>query len=151
MTQHAVTGRRRAETSAAEAYGLRPRDAARRGRRAAARPGPVRQLAEIAGVGQKAGVALAATGLVLTVTLPTAGTDAAAPTAAVDTAQQPQVTASGEAVVAFSRTSVGSHVDPDGRLKQLLSAQSAGGVTAAQAKNTLGAPLDSMVPSSSFG
>ena len=152
MTQHAVTGRRRAETQSTPAYGLRPRDAARRGRRAAARPGPVRQLAEMAGVGQKAGVALAATGLVLTVTLPTAGTEAAAPTAALaDTAQQPQVTAAGDAAVAFDRTAVGSQVDPDGRLKQLLSAQSAGGVTAAEAKHTLGAPLDSMVPSSSFG
>lgn len=152
MTQQAVTGRRRAESPSAPAYGLRPRDAARRGRRAAARPGPVRQLAEMAGVGQKAGVALAATGLVLTVTLPTAGTEAASQTAALpDTAQQPQVTASGDAVVAFDRTAVGSQVDPDGRLKQLLSAQSAGGVTAAQTKNALGAPLDSMVSSSPFG
>ncbi|WP_077490802.1 M23 family metallopeptidase [Sinomonas mesophila] len=151
MTQQAATGRRRAEAPAAQAHGLRPRDAARRGRRAAARPGPVRQLAEIAGVGQKAGVALAATGLVLTVTLPTAGTEAAMSPAVADTAQQPEVTASGEAVVAFSRTSVGSQVDPDGRLKQLLSVQSAGGVSPAQAKHTLGAPLDSMVASSPFG
>ncbi|GAB4100613.1 M23 family metallopeptidase [Sinomonas halotolerans] len=157
MTQQAVSGRRRAETASASESGLRPRDAARRGRRAAARPGAVRQFAEIAsaaGVGQKAGMALAATGLVLTATIPTtAGADAvdAGLATAAETAPQPQVTASGEAVVAFSRTSVGTQIDPDGRLQHLLSVQSAGGLTPAQAKSSLGDPLDSMVASSAFG
>ncbi|MGY3568023.1 hypothetical protein ACVWWH_003766 [Sinomonas sp. RB5] len=97
----------------------------------------MRQLAEIAsvaGVGQKAGVALAATGLVLTVTVPTATQGAAATAASSD---QPQVTAAADAVVPFARASVGSAADPDGRLKQMLGAESAGGITPAQAQHAL--------------
>lgn len=158
MTQSAIKGRRRATAPPAPPStgdaGLRPRGSAQRGRRAAARPGPMRQLAEIAsaaGVGQKAGVALAATGLVLTVTVPTAANQAQQAAPAAETAQQPQVTASADAVVAFSRASVGSAVDPDGQLRQMLQSESAGGITTAQAQHALGAPLDSMVPSSPYG
>lgn len=160
MTQQAVSGRRRAhmQPPAAPVHtATRPRDAARRGRRAAPRPGAMRQLAEIAsvaGVGQKAGVALAATGLVLTVTVPSAasgGVPEATGSPVADTAQQPQVTASQDAVVAFSRASVGTQTDPDGQLKQMLGAASAGGVTPAQAQHSLAAPLDSMTPTSPFG
>jgi murein DD-endopeptidase MepM/ murein hydrolase activator NlpD len=162
LTQLAVRGRRRAESPLSadlDPTGLRPRDPGRRGRRAAERHGPVRQLAEIAsaaGVGQKAGVALAATGLVLTVTVPTATgaieAGAASPASAVsDTAELPQVTAAEDATVAFSRASVGSSVNPDGQLQQMLGAQSAGGITPTEAQHALGAPLDSMVKSSPFG
>ncbi|BCT75022.1 hypothetical protein SCMU_08640 [Sinomonas cyclohexanicum] len=115
----------------------------------------MRQLAEIAavaGAGQKAGVVLAATGLVLTVTVPAATADRAPEAAPVaDTALHPAVTASSDAVVDFSRAAVGSAADPDGQLKQMLSTESAGGITPAQAHHSLGAALDSMVPSSPYG
>lgn len=116
----------------------------------------MRQLAEIAtvgGVGQKAGVALAATGLVLTVTVPTAtqGVGPSASPASAATAQQPQVTAADDAVIPFDRASVGTAADPDGHLKQMLSAESAGGITPAQAQHALGAPLDAMARTSPFG
>jgi murein DD-endopeptidase MepM/ murein hydrolase activator NlpD len=111
----------------------------------------MRQLAEIAtvaGVGQKAGVALAATGLVLTVTVPTATQGAAATATSSD---QPQVTAAADAVVPFARASVGSAADPDGHLRQMLGAESAGGITPAQAQHALGAPLATMERTSPFG
>jgi murein DD-endopeptidase MepM/ murein hydrolase activator NlpD len=115
----------------------------------------MRQLAEMAsagGAGQKAGVALAAAGLVLTVTVPTAAAErAAAPASTADTAQQPAITASGDSVVEFAKAAVGSSADPDGQLKHLLAAESAGGITAAEAHHVLGAALDSMVPSSPYG
>src|SRR6478736_4961817 len=76
LTMQTSRGRRRAagppeaprvvEVAAAE----RPRDPQRDARR---RRGPFRQLTDFAaasGIGQKAGIALAATGLVLTVTMP---------------------------------------------------------------------------------
>jgi murein DD-endopeptidase MepM/ murein hydrolase activator NlpD len=111
----------------------------------------MRQLAEIAavaGVGQKAGVALAATGLVLTVTVPTATQGPAA----TDTgSEQPQVTAAADAVVPFARAAVGSAADPDGHLKQLLGAQSAGRLTPAQVQHALGSPLAAMERTSPFG
>ncbi|WP_433876088.1 M23 family metallopeptidase [Sinomonas atrocyanea] len=163
MSQQAVRGRRRAQSPSVagvdHAAGLRPRDASRRGRRAAERQSPVRQLAEIAsvaGVGQKAGVALAATGLVLTVTVPTAtgAIEAGAASKAsqvVDTAVLPEVTAPEDASVAFSRATVGSALNPDGQLQQMLTAESARGVTPAQAQHSLGAPLDSMEKTSPFG
>lgn len=115
----------------------------------------MRQLAEIAsvaGAGQKAGVVLAAAGLVLTATVPAATADRAPEAAsAVDAAVHPAVTASSDAVVDFSRADVGSTADPDGQLKQLLSTESAGAVTPAQAHHSLGPALDSMVPSSPYG
>ncbi|GAB3269814.1 hypothetical protein GCM10027449_04250 [Sinomonas notoginsengisoli] len=115
----------------------------------------MRQLAEMAaagGVGQKAGVALAATGLVLTVTVPTAAGQAPQTAPAMEIAQQqPEVTASTDAVVAFSRASVGSTVDPDGRLRHMLESESAGRITPTEAHHALGAPLDSIDPSSPFG
>lgn len=114
----------------------------------------MRQLADIAsaaGAGQKAGVALAATGLVLSITVPTAATmGAPAAPVAVDSAQ-PTVTAAADAALSFSRASLGTAVDPDGHLKQMLSAESAGGITATQAQHALGEPLASVTPTSPFG
>lgn len=134
----------------------RPRDPQRDARR---RRGPFRQITEFAaasGVGQKAGIALAATGLVLTVTVPAtspvvATSDAGQPASAVSAAPQPEISAEAAAQIDFSRSSVVTQGDPDGKLKQLLSAQSAGSITRAASAGSLGAPLGNLVTASPFG
>jgi murein DD-endopeptidase MepM/ murein hydrolase activator NlpD len=135
----------------------RPRDLHRDARR---RRGPLRQITEFAaasGIGQKAGIALAATGLVLTVTVPATSpvmaTDAAggAPVAASAVTPQPQVSAEAGAQIDFSRSAVVTQADPDGKLKQLLSAQSAGAISRAASAGSLGAPLGVMSTASPFG
>lgn len=135
----------------------RPRDLHRDARR---RRGPFRQITEFAsasGIGQKAGIALAATGLVLTVTVPvtspvmatdTSGTGAVA---ASSVTPQPAISAEAGAQIDFSRSAVVTQADPDGKLKQLLSAQSAGSVSRAASAGTLGAPLATMATASPFG
>ncbi|MET3809295.1 M23 family metallopeptidase [Arthrobacter sp. UYEF3] len=160
MTIQTVRGRRRATGPAPEPrpadvhYAERPRDARRDERRG--RRSPLRQIADFAtvsGVGQKAGIALASTGLVLTVAVPATGPVVAADAAragSVSAGMQPEVKAAA-AQIDFSRTAVGTKVDPDGKLKQLLGAQSAGTITRAASAGSLGAPLDSMVTASPFG
>ena len=97
-------------------------------------------------------MALAATGLVLTVTIPVSGpvmaTGTGAPAGSVSAAAQPDVTAAAAAKIDFSRTAVTTMGDPDGKLKQLLSAQSAGTITRAASAGSLGAPLEQMTKSS---
>jgi murein DD-endopeptidase MepM/ murein hydrolase activator NlpD len=136
----------------------RPRDPHRDARR---RRGPFRQITEFAsasGIGQKAGIALAATGLVLTVTVPATSpvmaTDNAGgvtPVAASAVTPQPQVSAEAGAQIDFSRSAVVTQADPDGKLKQLLSAQSAGSVSRAASAGSLGAPLAALSTASPFG
>jgi murein DD-endopeptidase MepM/ murein hydrolase activator NlpD len=134
----------------------RPRDLHRDARR---RRGPFQQITEFAsasGIGQKAGIALAATGLVLTVTVPATSpvmaTDAGGtPVAASAVTPQPAVTAEAGAQIDFSRSAVVTQADPDGKLKQLLSAQSAGAVSSAASAGSLGAPLATMSTASPFG
>jgi len=141
-----------AEVDAAD----RPRDPQRDARR---RRGPLRQISDFAaasGVGQKAGIALAATGLVLTVTVPATGPVLATPeagqtTSAASVAVQPEISAESAARIDFSRSSVVTQGDPDGKLKQLLSAQSAGSITRAASAGSLGAPLASLTTVSPFG
>ncbi|WP_307613507.1 M23 family metallopeptidase [Pseudarthrobacter sp. W1I19] len=135
----------------------RPRDLHRDARR---RRGPLRQITEFAsasGIGQKAGVALAATGLVLTVTVPATSpvmandASGATPVAASAVAPQPQISAEAGAQIDFSRSAVVTQADPDGKLKQLLSAQSAGAISRAASTGSLGAPLAVMTTASPFG
>ena len=135
----------------------RPRDLHRDARR---RRGPFRQITEFAsasGIGQKAGIALAATGLVLTVTVPVTSpvmaTDASGTgaVAASSVTPQPAISAEAGAQIDFSRSAVVTQADPDGKLKQLLSAQSAGSVSRAASAGTLGAPLATMTTASPFG
>ncbi|MCA4133828.1 M23 family metallopeptidase [Arthrobacter sp. M4] len=163
MTTQNVRGRRRAAapaevqrsagvTSVQEPAQDRPRSYRRR-------RGPLGQVADFAaasGVGQKAGIALAATGLALTVTFP--GTSAVVATSepgkapsALAQGAQPEVSAASSAKIDFSRAAVATKADPDGRLKSLLSAQSVGSITRAASTGTLGAPLDQLIPSSPFG
>ncbi|HEY8752581.1 MAG TPA: peptidoglycan DD-metalloendopeptidase family protein [Arthrobacter sp.] len=134
----------------------RPRDPQREARR---RRGPFRQITDFAaasGIGQKAGIALAATGLALTVTFPVTGPVMATPesgqaASAVSATAQPEISAAAGAQIDFSRSSVVTQGDPDGKLKQLLSAQSVGSVTRAASAGTLGAPLAQLVTASPFG
>lgn len=161
MTTQNTRGRRRASGPVAE---LRPRAVARveppRESRAGSRRrrSPLQQVADFAaasGVGQKAGVALAATGLILTVALPGTGalsaSEAGSTAAALAAGSQPEIPVSASAKVDFSRMAVSTKADPDAKLRQLLSAQSAGSVKAESSKGTLGAPLASMVSVSPFG
>lgn len=163
MSMQTSRGRRRAAGPASAPrvveviHTERPRDLHRDARR---RRGPFRQITEFAsasGIGQKAGVALAATGLVLTVTVPATSpvmaTDEAgmAPVAASAVTPQPAISAEAGAQIDFSRSAVVTQADPDGKLKQLLSAQSAGAVSRAASAGSLGAPLASMSTASPFG
>ena len=161
MTTQTIRGRRRATGPAPEprqAVAIladRPRDAHRDERRG--RRSPFRQVTDFAaasGVGQRAGIALAATGLVLTVTVPATGpvmaTDAGV-SGTVAAASQPDVTAASAAKIDFSRTAVTTKGDPDGKLKQLLSAQSVGSITRAASSGSLGTPLATMTTVSPFG
>nr|WP_240629716.1 M23 family metallopeptidase [Specibacter cremeus] len=101
------------------------------------------------GASQKVGLTLAATGLVLTVSLPaTSGTLAAEETPLVH--EDRTVSARADAPIDFAAPAVASSLDADGRLKQTLKVE-ASHVAPAAAKGTLGAPLRSMVPSSPFG
>jgi hypothetical protein len=164
LTTQNVRGRRRASGPAAElrparvVSEIRPRDTERQVRR---RKSPLRQVADFAaasGVGQKAGVALAATGLALTVGLPATSpvmatsesgqTEAAL---AVTGGSQPEVSAAASAKIDFSRAAVATAADPDGKLKQLLSAQSAGSIQRASSTGTMASPLDTLTTASPFG
>jgi murein DD-endopeptidase MepM/ murein hydrolase activator NlpD len=104
------------------------------------------------GAGQKVGVALAATGLVLAVTLPAGqalespGVTAAAAASSVETI----VSASAEIPITFAAPSVSSALNPDGHLKEALKVN-ASNVTPQASKGTLSAPLKELTPSSSFG
>jgi len=162
LTMQHARGRRRAAGPASEprlpeAFSAdRPRDAQREARR---RRGPFRQVTDFAaasGVGQKAGVALAATGLLLTVTLPATSPvmavgEQGSTSASLASPAQPEVSAEAAAKVDFSRTSVSTQGDPDGKLKQLLSAQSAGSISREASAGSLGSPLETLVKSSPFG
>jgi len=160
LSTQTVRGRRRAAGPAPEPRPAvdvtvpRPRDAHRDERRG--RRSPIRQVADFAavtGMGQKAGMTLAAAGIALTVAVPVTGPALAvdAPTAgSVSAAAQPEVKAAA-AQIDFNRTAVTTKGDPDGKLKQLLSAQSVGSITRAASAGTLGAPLDTMITASPFG
>ena len=164
MTTQNVRGRRRASGPAAElrparvVSEIRPRDTERQVRR---RKSPLRQVADFAaasGVGQKAGVALAATGLALTVGLPatspvmaTSESGQTESALAVSGGSQPEVSAAASAKIDFSRAAVATAADPDGKLKQLLSAQSAGSIQRASSAGTMASPLDTLTTASPFG
>ena len=95
---------------------------------------------------------MAATGLVLAVTLPSAQ--------AVDQPQlepeftasalRPLVTAAADIPITFACPAVGSALNPDGQLKETLKVN-ASNVTPAASKGTLSAPLKTLAPSSPFG
>jgi murein DD-endopeptidase MepM/ murein hydrolase activator NlpD len=103
------------------------------------------------GAGQTAGIVLAATGLALAVTLPSAAGGAlpavdAQPALAV----QSLVTAAADVPISFATPAVGSSLNLDGQLKQTLQVEAAK-VTPQAAKGTLSAPLKTLVQTSPFG
>ncbi len=103
------------------------------------------------GAGQRVGVAMAATGLVMAVALPATQTSESLPlepstVAAVETL----VTAGAEVPITFATADVASALNPDGQLKQTLQV-SASKVAATASKGTLSAPLKEIVTSSPFG
>ncbi|MGA7204404.1 MAG: M23 family metallopeptidase [Specibacter sp.] len=103
------------------------------------------------GAGQKVGIALAATGLALAVTVPSA---TGVPMANVDVqavaATESVVTAAADIPISFATPAVASVLNPDGRLKETLKVK-ASNVTAQAAKGTLSAPLKTLSESSPFG
>jgi len=162
LTTQTVRGRRRATGPASEypvseaVVADRPRDAHRDARRRRSLFSQVTDFAAASGVGQKAGIALAATGLVLTVTVPSTGplmstAETGHSAAAFSAPAQPAVSAAAGAKIDFNRTAVSTKGDPDGKLKQLLSAQSVGTITRAASAGTLGPPLEHLVTASPFG
>lgn len=166
MTTQNLRGRRRAagpasQPSVAEvALADRPRDPQREARRHRSAFRQLTDFAAASGIGQKAGMALAATGLVLTVTVPatspvladsTSPAVATSAAAAVAAAPQTVVSAEAGATIDFSRTAVTTQGDPDGKLKQLLSAQAASAVTPAASAGSLAGPLASLTTVSPYG
>lgn len=95
-------------------------------------------------------MALAATGLVLTVAIPSTGAAVAEEPAKTAKAPLALVSTPLSAKVEFSRTGFSTTADPDGRLKQIMSTAS-GSVTPASAKGSLAAPLAHMTEASPFG
>ncbi|ALE04954.1 peptidase M23 [Arthrobacter sp. ERGS1:01] len=103
------------------------------------------------GAGQKVGIALAATGLALAVTVPSA---VSVPVANVEmktvSATESVVTAAADVPISFVTPNVASVLNPDGQLKETLKVTAAK-VTPQAAKGTLSAPLKTLVKSSPFG
>lgn len=103
------------------------------------------------GAGQKVGIALAATGLALAVTVPSA---TGISLASVDSAPVPSpetvVTAASDVPISFAAPAIGSALNPDGQLKEKLKVE-ASNVTPQAAKGTLAAPLKVLTPTSPFG
>lgn len=103
------------------------------------------------GAGQKVGVAMAATGLVLAVTLPSAqGIDTVQAAPEKTAAAEAFVTAGADIPITFAAPNVTSALNPDGQLKETLKVN-ASNVTPQAAKGTLSGPLENMVTSSPFG
>lgn len=103
------------------------------------------------GAGQKMGVAMAATGLVLAVTLPSAqAVDQQPMEPEFAASAQTLVSASADIPITFAAPEIGSKLNPDGQLKETLQVN-ASNVAPAASKGTLSAPLKVLAPSSPFG
>ncbi|SDI05691.1 Peptidase family M23 [Arthrobacter subterraneus] len=127
----------------------RPRDLQRIERRR--RAVSARRDVSFAGLSQKVAIAAAASGMVLTVALPT--TAAVVPSdaqAAAGQAQAEPVQAAANAEVTFDRAALHGRFDPDAKLVEIVSA-SDGGIIAAESRGSLSAPLDGAAMSSPFG
>ncbi|MFB9166651.1 MULTISPECIES: M23 family metallopeptidase [Arthrobacter] len=103
------------------------------------------------GAGQKMGVAMAATGLVLAVTLPSAqGADEFPMDAAAAVSLESPVTAGAQIPITFATPDIASALNPDGQLKETLKVN-ASNVAPQAAKGTLSAPLKHIETTSPFG
>lgn len=157
MSDVKMRGRRRASSPATPELSVNPgsrREALAVERANSASSISVAQLLRTgaaSGAGQKVGVAMAATGLVLAVTLPSAQsleTVQLAPVAAASV--ETVVSAGAEIPIAFAAPEIASELNPDGHLKEALKVNAAN-VAPQAAKGTLAAPLKEMVTSSPFG
>lgn len=106
----------------------------------------------MAGVlGQRAAIVVAASGLALSVALPTTSAMTPASTSTPDAAKDsPSVSVAADAAVDFSRASIGTEISADDRLDQVVVASS-GDPQPAAAEGTLSAPLDTVNMTSGFG
>lgn len=152
MSEQRATGRRR---SAAPAGRSRSRSGSTGRRRAEAAPSPV--AAVVRGAGHKAAIVATASGMALTVLLPTtagasaSGEPAAATAAAeVSAVAAAPVTAAAEVDLQFQRAGLTSKFDPDAKLEQIMVA-SGSDAKAVSSEGTLSQPMDSMKLTSPFG
>lgn len=137
--------------AAAPSAPLRPRDAERRERRR--RAASVRRDRSLVGISQKVAIAAAASGMVLTVALPTTAAVAPAEVQQAAPAQQETakpVQAADGAEVSFERAALSGRFDPDAKLAEIVAA-SGSGIVAAESQGSLSAPLDKVVMTSPFG
>ncbi|MFC8302772.1 M23 family metallopeptidase [Specibacter sp. NPDC057265] len=103
------------------------------------------------GAGQRVGVAMAATGLVMAVSLQgTQATEILPVESSAAAVVDAVVTAGADVPIAFATPEVASALNPDGQLKETLKVN-ASNVTAQASKGTLSAPLENLVTSSPFG
>lgn len=163
MSRHKVHGRRRASAPVVES---RPRDAHRAARRNRNHLGQISLAATqtIGGVGQKAAIVVAASGLAMAVAVPTATVTAAGEPAGARktlTASAAATTPSGsnegstvkvsdDATVSFVRSDVTSSFDPEKKLASVMTA-AAGEVEPAAAEGSLDMPVQASNMTSSFG
>jgi murein DD-endopeptidase MepM/ murein hydrolase activator NlpD len=137
-----ASGRRRSAAPAAKA---RPHTG-QTGRRRAAEPVRSPLAAAARGLGHKAALVAAVSGMALTVALPTTAGASGVPGAV----SAPAVTAAAKVKVDYQRSGLSSDLGPDAKLEQLMVA-SGGEVTAASSKGTLSQPMSAMKMTSPFG
>lgn len=112
-------------------------------------PAPARTARQAVGATQRVAILMAVAGLTMAVVAaPNTGEDNVAATAS--SAAEPLISAPSSANLSFVGVGVTSALTLDGKLRQTL-AVSAAKVTAAAAKGTLSAPMDTLNPSSGFG
>ncbi|MHA7275397.1 M23 family metallopeptidase [Arthrobacter sp. Hz1] len=155
MSKHNASGRRRA---AAAVPAARPRDAQRLERRR--RAVRVRNDLSLTGMSQKVAIAAAASGLVLTIALPTTAASSPAEGVAaatretvstVEAAAAPRdITVPDAALVDFGRTALQSTFDADAKLSEIMTAAGSAAVPAS-AGGSLSAPMRDLVVTSPFG
>ncbi|WP_028280280.1 M23 family metallopeptidase [Arthrobacter sp. H5] len=98
-------------------------------------------------------IAAAATGMVLTVTVPTTAA-VVSPSVQADeptqTAEPSVIEAAAEAAITFDRAALHGKFDPEAKLQEIVTA-AGGEVSAGEAKGSLSAPMDQLVKTSPFG
>jgi murein DD-endopeptidase MepM/ murein hydrolase activator NlpD len=159
LSRHKAHGRRRASGPVVETRPRDPHRSARRNRNQLVRISESAS-ASVEGLGQRAAIVVAASGLAMAVTVPAAsvtlpGQNVTAETssgstlsAAAVTAPAP-VTAPETASVTFDRASLGSGFDPDRKLHSVMTA--AGETEPAAADGTLDKPVAASNMTSGFG
>ncbi|NKX50668.1 hypothetical protein HER39_08825, partial [Arthrobacter deserti] len=136
MSEYKASGRRRAAAPAAKA---RPRTG-QPGRRRAAEPARSPLAAAVHGLGHKAALVAAVSGMALTVALPTT---AGAAGGTAPAASSPAAVTAAQVKGGYQRSGLSSAVDADTRLVQIMVA-SGTEVNATSSKGTLSQPMGAM-------